>query len=476
MLQNLEDFFIELNNRKQKQGYFLKTDLNSSLLYKYLEEAKAFGVVIDKIPNPTEKNLDYYNDIIGIDFKMSVGFITNKLGGWLPRLNPDTRQNLAYEIYNTLNEMSQQGKNLNMLKNAFIKYMCWLYYKFERVLLQIGNNKVPKILYKGIISDNELKLLTILCNVGCDVVIYEGKNNIEPESTINQVGTIAYQAETELDAMLYQDNSGIYKNHQYKKINVITLKTIYEEILILWNQEIRYRENFKIENDIVSVPVIFAKVSGVKDGAVAKYWSTIKSLCSEDTYLIDKTPFINSTDFNPIKSSCTSFLKNGKLLREKIKSHKEYKYSFMREDMQENILDKIQELLDRKVIKGTYQNGTEYLIIATILNMNTELIRLIQKFDFTRQNPNVIYLCLTEKSISLEDSILMAFLNLIGFDIAFFVPTGYQTIEKHFIKNYIPEHQVGEYLYDLKIPLKNLLDGVLNIKDEWYKKIFKRGE
>ncbi|ONI40580.1 hypothetical protein AN640_08600 [Candidatus Epulonipiscium fishelsonii] len=476
MLQNLENYFIELNNRQKKQGYFCKTDVNSSLLYRYMEEAKTYGVVIDKIPNPTEKNLAYYNDIIGIDFKMSMGFITNKLAGWLPRLNPDIRQKLACEIYDTLNQMHQQGKNLNMLKNAFIKYMCWLYYKFERVLIQIGNNKVPKILYKGIISDNELKLLTILCNVGCDVLIYDGEKEIEPPSILNQVGTIAYQAESELNSMLYQDDSGIYKNHQYKKINVVTLKTIYEEILILWNQEIKYRENFKVQNDIVTVPVIFAKVSGVKDGLVSKYWNTIKSLCTEDTFIIKETPFISSNDINPIKSYSTTFIKNGKLLRDKIKSHKEYKYSFMREDIQENIFDKIQDLLDKKIVKGTFQNGTEYLIIATILNMNTELIRLLQKFDFTKQNPNLVYLCLTEKSISLEDSILTAFLNLIGFDIVFFVPTGYQTIEKYFIKNYVPEHQIGEYIYDLKMPSKNLFNDVLNKKDDWYKKIFKRGD
>ena len=54
--------------------------------------------------------------------------------------------------------------------------------------------------------------------------------------------------------------------------------------------------------------------------------------------------------------------------------------------------------------------------------------------------------------MSLEDSILTAFLNLVGFGIVFFIPTGYQNIEKHFNRKVMEEHQAGEYLYDLTVP------------------------
>ena len=39
-----------------------------------------------------------------------------------------------------------------MLKNAYIKFMCWLYYKFERIINMLGENKIPKILYEGEIN------------------------------------------------------------------------------------------------------------------------------------------------------------------------------------------------------------------------------------------------------------------------------------------------------------------------------------
>lgn len=43
------------------------------------------------------------------------------------------------------------------------------------------------------------------------------------------MGTVAYQAERELDTILYQD-TGIYRNQQYQNASVINLKTTYEEI------------------------------------------------------------------------------------------------------------------------------------------------------------------------------------------------------------------------------------------------------
>lgn len=34
----------------------------------------------------------------------------------------------------------------------------------------------------------------------------------------------------------------------------------------------------------------------------------------------------------------------------------------------------------------------------------------------------------------------------------FFVPTGYQSVEKYFNTKVMEEHQIGEYLYDLQVP------------------------
>lgn len=751
-IEKLDDYFIDLGKRKNKGIYFYRINGYNRQIYefiqRYYETARLSGVIIEgKLQNPDTNNLAYYNEIMGNDFQMSMGFMMSSLKKWLPRMNDSQRENVAGSIYDTLMGLKRAGKNDNMLKNAYIKFMCWLYYKFERIVNHLGDEKLPKILYEGTISTYELLLMNVLAIAGCDIVLlqYQGDaayQKIDPDSTksidlklpgmntfppsfslkqiradiqetqnserlygpkpqfsnctnawitgkvfedvrkdtlsrgekpnffyncycrimgvedrltyqndlfqlqlelknrkrhvvivnntidpptieeineihrkiyqnVNQliidlatnirysasqelqrimhkafvdiileeskqpnmnmnrltgkavyvlcwlkryqqrlfnnwkppevacfffmggcrnenealfckllarlpvdvlifnpnldrkycledkllyevnnsismtvtkypeenidlrVGTAAYQAERDLDTLMYQD-TGIYRNQQYLKANTVSLQTMYEEISILWDQELKYRPNFSVIDDTVNMPVIFSKICGVKDGMLSAYWSGIKNLLTPDTTVITNVPKITSTSPNPIKASATEFLKNGRLQKRKIKSHKAYQYGFLREPMQDYLLDKLQMLIEQRIIKGTFENGTEYTIISTALNLEKEVLRMIQKFDFTKKNPKIIYIITGETGLSLEDTIYTTFLNLIGFDILFFVPTGYQCIERYLSKNIIEEHQIGEYLYDLQIPNFDAISSS-TARSSWRDIIFKRG-
>jgi len=751
VLQNIDDYFLELDKRPQKGVYFYRingyNEKIEDFIIKYYEMTRMTGVVIEgKIPNPDENNLAYYDEIMGMDFQLSFSFVYSELKKWMPRMNDYQRKNVAESIYYNLVNMKKKGKNDNILKNAYIKFMCWLYFKFERIITRLGENIVPKILYEGSISNYELKIISILSNAGCDVVLlqysgddnylkldsksefsynfnipgirsfpkdfsvrkirekFESKLNIErlygtkpklsnctnawidgnnledfkknpnmrgndnnlfyncfcringvwdkisylkdlyqfniemknsgrkiliiekeisrpstieinsinrseyknkeqmlvhlsgnikysanielqrilnkafidvlleksemPDINLNKltnmavyllcwlkrylpdlfnnwkmpdiscfiymggcknerealflkflaklpvdvlilvpdlnfkcclqddslfemnfqdslsvsefpsedsdirVGTAAYHAERELDEIMYQD-SGMYRNRQYNRAISITLQTMYEEIEILWNQEIKYRPDFDISDSVVSIPVVFAKVSGIKDGDISKYWAGVRRLVSDDVFVIRDAPFLSSAVHNPIKPYASEFFKNGKLFKEKIKVHKAYQYGFLRNEIQDYIIDKLSLLIEQKIIKGTFENGTEYTIISVILNMPKEVLRKIQNFDFTKKNPKLIYINTTENIISLEDTILIAFLNLIGFDVVLFIPTGYMCVEKYFNKLIFDEHQIGEYVYDLRIP--NLFGVSSSIRRSWRDIIFKRG-
>lgn len=750
-LQSLDDFFLGLDKRSSKGIFFYRVNgYNSHIcefVKKYYDAARVSGVIIEnKIPNPDEKNLAYYNEMMGMDFQLSMGFLTSGLKKWLPRMNEYQRNTVAGSIYDTLDMLRKSGKNDNMLKNTYIKFMCWLYYKFEQIVGRLGDNNVPKILYQGDISNYELLLIKVLADAGCDVVLlqYAGDDNylkLDADSSISDnlnmanmekfpeefnikwlrtelqkdynkerlygrkpeilnctnawiegkglkdfkkpvesrgndpklfyncyyringvedklsylndlyhfqmeiknsnrklviidneipqptteeinairrknytsqddmimdissnmnyisnvdlqrlmvknfvdilleeakeegsnlsrltnkavillcmikryhdkllgnwkktdigtliflggcknknelmyikfiarlpvdvlilvpnlstkcmledtllyelnysdsldvnkipqengdihIGTAAYHAERELDTIMYGD-SGMYRNHQYSKAVSVTLQTMYEEIEILWQQELKYRPSFSTDNGMVNMPVIFAKISGVKNGDLSKYWSSIKTLLTPDTYAIGSVPFIKPTDPNPIKSHAAEFFKNGKLQKEKIKAHPSYQYGMLREDIQEHIFSKLQILIDQKLIKGTFENGTEYTIIATVLNMRKEFVRMLQRFDFTKVNPKLVCVITSESIMSLEDTILLTFLNLVGFDIAIFVPTGYQSVERYFNKRLMEEHQTGEYLYDLRLPDFSGIPS--NGRSSWRDKIFKRG-
>lgn len=750
-IQELDDFFKGLDCRKEKGVYFYRingyNEEVARFIRKYYEAARLKGVILEgKIPNPDEGNLSYYQEIMGTGFQMSMGFFLTSLKKWLPRMRDAQRGQVAAAIYDALDSLRRAGKNENMLKNAYIKFMCWLYYRFERIVNALGENEVPKILYEGNISNYELMLVSILSNAGCDVVLLqyhgdqgyrkidtetalseelllpgmqafpetfnlrwvreqiqeeknaerlygrkpeavnctnawvtgagmedvekpaavrgdrpefyyncffrisgvedkltylnewyqfyqrmknEGRKIVITEQTISQpgmdeiagihrknyqrqdqmlmdlsanikysanielqrimtkafldimldeaklpgmnlnrltnkavyllcwlkryqtklfvnwkmpeigcfihmggcknenealflrflarlpvdvlilnpnqnvpcclkdsllyeihypeslsaerfpqentdiqIGTTAYHAERELDTLMYQD-SGMYRNQQYQKASTVNLKTMYEEIWLLWKEELKYRPNFSTVNDTVNLPVLFAKVSGVKDGQVQPYWSGIKALITEDTFVIKAAPFLDSMDENPMRAHATEFFRNGRVQKAKIKAHRDYAYGVLREEIQEHMLDKLQLLIDKRLIKGTFENGTEYTIVATVLNLPRELVRLIQKFDFTKKNPKLIYLNTGEKVISLEDTILTAFLSLVGFDVIFFVPTGYQSVEKYFNRKLMDEHQIGDYMYDLQVPDFGRIS--LNTRPGWRDKIFKRG-
>lgn len=723
-LNKTDEYFVDGALRKNNATYFCRlTTFNEEIdnfLRTYMQEVLKNGLYIKgKIPNPDERQLSYYEEIMGLNFAMDRLFFENSLRKWLPRLDARQRRCIAEAMHNELDQMELQGKTENMLKNAYIKFMCWFYYKFERILNQLGKGKFPKILYEGIVSVYELKVLSILSKAGCDILLvqYDGDGEylkLDPKSEISSLinvagsrfptgysisdiqnrkieqtlprvevekpqkivntntwlfgdifadsvksqnergtdssflynlfsrvmgaedratyynellkwklklesknravviaennipmpdalevksvkrknylntaqmlkdmvenisfdrnkeiekytksafisimeedketslqkltnravillcwinryvpklfadwqvdntptfvfyggckgvneayfirliaklpvdvliicpdlatqcivtdkflyekrfensvpqeefpteisnvrfGTVAYHAERELDTILYQD-TGVYRNRQFIKAIPISLQTTYEEIKILWPQEAKYRPNFETFDDRVILPVIFSKISGVPSGKEA-YWSEISSLINEDTFVIKSFPHIQGTDFNPMRQHAPIFIKNGKLLTQKIKSHPSYQYSFMREDMQDYMLDKLQELIDRRIILGTFSNGAEYTIVATALNLDKHLLRLIQKMDFTKDVPKVIIINTTESMCTIEDSILVAYLNMLGFDIAMFIPTGYQGAERYFENSLFVEHQIGEYIYDLNVP------------------------
>ena len=91
-IHQLDDYFLELSNRENRGVYFYRinayTQEIGDFVKKYYESARLAGVIIEgKIPNPDEKNLSYYSEIMGMNFCMNAEFISVSLKKWLPRMN-----------------------------------------------------------------------------------------------------------------------------------------------------------------------------------------------------------------------------------------------------------------------------------------------------------------------------------------------------------------------------------------------------
>jgi len=264
-----------------------------------------------------------------------------------------------------------------------------------------------------------------------------------------RLSTMAATAEKDLDSLLYAD-SGLYRNRQFARANAVTLRTTFDELFILWDQELRYRPGFAAEGASVTMPVLYAKVSGVEGGKLPAYWQRVRQLAGKDALYVRQLPMPQEGgDFQALAQKA---LKNGRVDRALLKRDRRYPFGLLREELQDHIFDKLQLMLDRRLIRGTFTNGTEYAVVAAALGMGKALLRMLQAFDFTRRSPKLVAVDAKEGGACLRDAILLTLLNLLGFDVALFVPTGYQTVERFLADNLPVEHQIGEYVYDLTPP------------------------
>lgn len=746
-IKKLDDYFLKISQRDFKSPFFCRINEYSLELEKFLTKYIAFirtnGLLINnKLKNPTDMQLTYYDNIIGSDFVLSQVFIDKSLKKWIPEISDKQINCLSQEIFKDLSEFVKMGKNENIIKNIFVKYMCWIYYAVRQILKNVYSDNPPKILYDGEISIYELHFLKILSNIGIDILLirygleskyltldstsniseffkiengtqfsddfsvldiqkkvinqlrlqtlyneeninipatniwltlnilddllknnasrgnepktfynafiritgvedktnyykqlYSFKSNLEnsgktvcvveefkkpsPEDVskikygnytdliqmladlVNQIkcpypnllnqakktfidcfleesenennnlnklknkaiyclhwinkyikelfkteessptliyygvcktsaeslilrffsylpvdviiinpnlnencilsdrrlfdktyensmerakfpqkiedvkhGTVAYHAEKDLNEVLYTD-SGMYRSQQYDNAVAITLETMYEEIYILWDEEIGIRPNFEIINNKVVIPAIIAKVCGVKDEDVVKYWKDVKRLITDDTIVISDVKFYNksSQKFDP-----SNAIKNKILQKNNIIKNKNYNYDIFRKEVQEYMLDKLQELLDSKLIQGTFTTGSEYSIISIIMNLDKNITRLIQKMDFTKKNPKLILINTSEEKYGFEESTIIAYLHFIGFDIVLFTPTGYRVIEDYYTHTLFTEHIIGSFMYDIKIPnsIKNNSTNEEKRSESLFKKLIGR--
>ena len=130
-LESLDEYYMELGKRKQKGVFFYRINGYNPQIHefilRYYEDARLCGVIIEgKLPNPTNDNLSYYAEIMGTHFELSKEFINISLKKWLPRMNVFQRENVSDSIFNTLNGLKKAGKTDSILKNIYIKFMCWL--------------------------------------------------------------------------------------------------------------------------------------------------------------------------------------------------------------------------------------------------------------------------------------------------------------------------------------------------------------
>ncbi len=367
--------------------------------------------------------------------------------------------------------------NQTVVFNYAMKLVTWLYRCTQARKYSVAYEDIPVVLYYGDISQSEVYFLLFMSMCGFDVVyISPNLNNQKtvvdknvdgrlqifslpqskesgeyPKKAVKmKVSTVAYNAERDLDTMLYNGDTGIFRSFQFPNSQSVTLKTTYEEIAILWKQEARFRPGFATAGNLVSVPNIFAKISGVQDGDTGKYWDGVRDKLTPETILIIKQPNKTETSATDL-SVYRQFYRNGEIDAEKLKSSMLNKYSYLPDRIQDMLFYKLQETCSSRFLK---LEGDELMcsVLHYGMNLSREFLQMVQQFDFTKKIPKLIYIDAIEDTFTLEECIQTVLCSLIGFDVLIYTPSGYKNLETYVSSDAFEEHIMNQFLYKTEIP------------------------
>lgn len=368
------------------------------------------------------------------------------------------------------------------IKNITIKLITWLY-EHKNLLKDFNyeNNDKPKLLYYGDIKLHEALYLIFLYNVGVDIIYINTFNDsifekldedlefsslyvnetVKPyfnfpitESLVRQE-TVAFKASEEIDKIIHNDQDGVYKPWQFENYNItpLTLKTTFEELNILWKEPSRFRSGFKVAGKTIYCPNLFVKISG-SQSSLEDYYSYVAELTSASaSILINELP-ITKTEFNRQDTYRLANVLNSNELIDinKLRANSLYKYSYLSDTIQLNIIKSIEELFTLDVLTIDMDINMKLRILNTILNLDKSLLELIQNFDYPNNVPKIIIYDSKESVFSIEDSIIMAFLYLNGFDICVLTPTGYNNFEMHIDSKFYDIFKLESKQFNLALP------------------------
>ena len=180
------------------------------------------------------------------------------------------------------------------------------------------------------------------------------------------------------------------------------------------------------------------------------YWDDVREKLTPETILMIKKP-------NPAEngsadlSAYRQFYRNGEIDTEKLKASTLNKYSYLPDRIQDMLFYKLQETVSSIFIK---LQGDELMcsVLHFGMNLGKDFLQLVQKFDFTRAIPKLIWIDALEDTFTLSECIHTVLCSLIGFDVIIYTPTGYKNIETFVSNDAFEEHIMNQFVYRTEVP------------------------
>ena len=386
-----------------------------------------------------------------------------------------------------------------ILFNHAVKLASWFHRCVGVPQIKNGIRDIPVMLYYGNITEAELKVVHMLCCSGFDAIVIspdkqvltlinegnfrsqmqvfelEASAPVQPYPTKllkAKVSTVAYNAERELDDILYGSDT-MFRDFQFSDLESNVLRTTYDEIDVLWHTRSQYRSGFSVKNGRVNVPVFFAKIDGVPDGDLSAYWESIREKLSPMTLLTVKAPSYDGNieaqlhKFDPYHDGHHVFA-------EKLKGSRMNNYGFLSDSLQQLIIGKIQETFDSGYLLIDDRECLAQIMFVA-MNLDRNILRILQKYDFTKDIPKFIVIDAIEDTFSMRECIQLVFLSMLGFDILVYAPTGYRDLETFVSPKAYENHRMNEFKYNVTVPRFKIPDKIPQKKSGLFSNLFKKG-
>ena len=192
-----DDLFVPAVKRAPVGACFIRvtecSDAILDMIWRCHEAAAARGVILDGgLNNPIDLQLRYFRDVLGDAFEAKYDFILSSLQKWMPRTQDRVRRDLATAMMEEIDSLKRGGKSDGIIRNIYIKWMCWLYYSFGRLAPFLGQDDLPKaLIFGGDPSAHALLMLKIMCAVGTDILMVDNSTGgkyekLDPGNEISQ--------------------------------------------------------------------------------------------------------------------------------------------------------------------------------------------------------------------------------------------------------------------------------------------------
>jgi hypothetical protein len=393
-------------------------------------------------------------------------------------------------------KLEGDGLKNHELRRVLVDIVKWSINHLQPVLEMADPQiEMPKFLWYGDFKKSHQYFLYYLSRLACDIVIFhpEGKDILEgmmedpifshqfqnklpaepfPKEKRSRKATVAYRASKEIETILNQEGSGLYKPWQLRDYtpSSITLKTTYDELFILGKEMAMVRPDFEVGNGQVKIPSIFAKVQGVSKNR-KEYWDRLQSLSElEHSLLIRRLP-ITMTSTSDFRFHYRNALDKDGLINPATMMQAHYwPYSFLSSGLQKGIANAVRRICEKPGLKPFPKESIEDVkmyLFTQALFMPKPIIQLIERFDYSQHIPKlIIYNNELAGILSRSDAALILLLNQFGIDIILYNPPGHNDIENFLDERLFDKHWLEDVVFDLEfkepsIFKKGLFQGIL---------------